>query len=91
MASINSSIRLASNCPNSQKRISHCANLGEYMMEAINRQWLRQFGNTRYFHHTLNLPVVNLVNPNLSLLEQWQLKAEQCFVPTTSHNHLIPA
>jgi hypothetical protein len=74
MTSINSDIRLASDCPNINKRISHCADLGEYMKEAINRQWLRQFGDTRYFEHSVFKQIVNLVNPNLTFLEQWQIQ-----------------
>jgi hypothetical protein len=61
------------------------------MMEAINRQWLRQFGNTRYFEHSAFKQIVNLLNPNLSLYEQWQLKRGQRLMPTAVHDSLMPA
>lgn len=91
MTLTNTAFHLVSDCPTIQKRVSHCADLGEYMMEAINRQWLKQYGNTRYFLHSISMPIVNLVNPHLTLLEQWQLKRAQSLVPTTFHNDLIPA
>ncbi len=70
-------IRLANNCSKRQKFIAHCTDLGESMMEIINRQWLRHYGNARYFEHSVSREMVNLVNPDLTLLEQWQLKREQ--------------
>lgn len=76
MTSINSTICMMNDCPNNQKRTSHCADLAEYMMEVINRQWLRQCGNTRYFEHSAFKQIVNLVNPNLTYFEQWQLQRE---------------
>ena len=77
MASTNSTIRLANGCPYCQKRIAHCTDLGEYMMEAINRQWLGLYGDIKYFEHSAYKQIVNLINPKLTLLEQWLLKRGQ--------------
>lgn len=77
MTSTIKDIRLLSGCPSIQKRISHCSDLGEYMMEATRRQWLITCEVTRYFQHSATEQVVNLINSSLTLLEQWQLKREQ--------------
>ena len=91
MTSISSAIHFVSNCPKNQKRTSHCVDLGEYMMEVINRQWLRQFGDRRYFEHSVFKSIVNLVNPNLTLFEQWELNHGQRFASSANHNFLMPA
>ena len=77
MASTNSIIRLANDCSYCQKRISHCTDLSEYMMEAINRQWVREYCVIKYFEHSAYKKIVNLINPRMSLLEQWLCKRGQ--------------